>query len=203
VFQAEGRIAGADGCNTVAGGYQLKAEAVTFGQLAGTQMACLNNADTQRAYRDALRSAVRLVISGNRMELFHVSGRRLAAFLGGDQAGAGPLVGTSWQLVAFRGSDDTTLTPDDRSKYTVAFGADGQLTARIDCNRGRGSWKVIGPSQVALGPLALTRAACPAGSMHDHIVKQWGNVRSYVIQDGHLFLSLIADGGIYEFEPAR
>jgi para-nitrobenzyl esterase len=33
------------------------------------------------------------------------------------------------------------------------------------------------------------------------MLKQWGNVRSYVIRDGHLFLALMADGGIYEFEP--
>jgi uncharacterized lipoprotein YbaY len=32
-------------------------------------------------------------------------------------------------------------------------------------------------------------------------VKQWPYVRSYVIRDGHLFLSLMADGGIYAFEP--
>jgi para-nitrobenzyl esterase len=32
-------------------------------------------------------------------------------------------------------------------------------------------------------------------------VKQWGFIRSYVIRDGHLCLSLMADGGIYEFEP--
>ena len=38
-------------------------------------------------------------------------------------------------------------------------------------------------------------------SLHDQIVKQWGYIRSYVIKDGHLFLSLMADGGIYEFEP--
>jgi para-nitrobenzyl esterase len=36
--------------------------------------------------------------------------------------------------------------------------------------------------------------------MHDQIVKQWGNIRSYVLR-GHLFLALMADGGIYEFEP--
>jgi heat shock protein HslJ len=203
VFQDEGRVAGADGCNTVTGSYQLKAQAVSFRQLAGTQMACLNNSETQRAFRDALRSATRLVVSGNRLELFNSSGGRLAAFVGRDQAGSGVLSGTSWQLVKFQGSDDTTLTPDDRSKYTIAFGADGQLTARIDCNRGRGGWKASGSNQLALGPLALTRALCPAGSMHDHIVKQWSNIRSYVIQDGHLFLSLLADGGIYEFEPAR
>jgi len=26
-------------------------------------------------------------------------------------------------------------------------------------------------------------------------------IRSYVIKDGRLFLALMADGGIYEFEP--
>jgi hypothetical protein len=33
------------------------------------------------------------------------------------------------------------------------------------------------------------------------VVKQWGYIRSYVIKDGHLFLALMAGGGIYEFEP--
>jgi para-nitrobenzyl esterase len=42
---------------------------------------------------------------------------------------------------------------------------------------------------------------CPSGSLHDQIVKQWGLVRSYLAKDGRLFLSVMADGGIYEFEP--
>jgi uncharacterized lipoprotein YbaY len=112
-----------------------------------------------------------------------------------------PLTGTSWQLVKFQGGDDKTLTPDDGTKYTLEFGAGWQLSARIDCNRGRGSWKSSAPNHLQFGPLALTRAMCPAGSMHDQIVKQLANIRSYVIKDRHLFLSLMADGGIYEFEP--
>ena len=111
------------------------------------------------------------------------------------------LTGTSWHLVKFQGGDDTILTPDDRSKYTIDFAAGGRLTVRVDCNRGQGTWKSSGPNQIAFGPLALTRAQCPPGSLHDQIVKQWGNIRSYVIKDGHLFLSLMADGGIYEFQP--
>jgi heat shock protein HslJ len=111
------------------------------------------------------------------------------------------LPGTSWQLVKFEGGDGAVLTPDDRAKYTIAFGDDGALSARIDCNRGRGSWKSSGPNQIVFGPMALTRAMCPPGSLHDQIVKQWGNIRSFVIRDGRLFLSLMADGGIYEFEP--
>jgi para-nitrobenzyl esterase len=115
--------------------------------------------------------------------------------------GASDLGGTSWQLVEFQGGDGKTLAPDDRAKYTLEFGGNGSLAARIDCNRGRGSWKSAGPGQLELGPLALTRAMCPPGSLHDHLVKQWAFIRSYVIRGGHLHLSLMADGGIYEFEP--
>ena len=113
-----------------------------------------------------------------------------------------PLAGTSWQLVRFQGGDGAIVSPDDGAKYTLTFGADGAVAARIDCNRGRGTWKSSSPSQLALGPLALTRAMCPPQSMHDRIVKHWPYVRSYVIKGGHLFLSLMADGGIYEFQPA-
>lgn len=112
------------------------------------------------------------------------------------------LAGTSWQLVRFQGGDGTTLTPDEKAKYTVAFGADGGVSVRFDCNRGRGTWTSPGKNQLEFGgPMALTRAMCPPGSLHDHLVKQWPYVRSYVIKDGRLFLSLMADGGIYELEP--
>jgi para-nitrobenzyl esterase len=106
------------------------------------------------------------------------------------------LDGTSWQLVKFQGSDDKTLTPDDRAKYTIAFGADGRVSARIDCNRGTGTWKSSGTNQLQFGPLASTRAMCPPGSLYDRIVKDWEFVRSYIFKNGHLFLALMADGGI-------
>ncbi len=112
------------------------------------------------------------------------------------------LEGTSWQLVKLEGADRKAVTPDDKAKYTLAFDADGGLTARIDCNRGRGTWKSSGPGELQLSPLALTRAMCPPGSLHDRIVKDLGTVRSYAITGGHLFLSLGADAGSYELEPA-
>ncbi len=206
VFQPGGRVAGSDGCNRITGGYELEGDAVTFSKMAGTQMACINAAaENERPFRNALKGATRMTIAGDRLELFDATGKRLAAFTGRAEASApstsSGLTGTSWQLVKCQGGDETTLTPDDGSKYTIQFAADGRLTARVDCNRGRGTWKSSGPSQLELGPLALTRAKCSAGSLHDQIVKQWGYIRSYVIKDGHLFLSLMADGGIHEFEP--
>lgn len=115
----------------------------------------------------------------------------------------GSLAGTSWQLVKFEGGDGSTLTPDDGSKYTIAFAPDGRVSARLDCNRGSGTWRSEGANHLELGQLALTRAMCPPGSLHDQIARQWGYIRSYVLRNGHLYLSLMADGGIYEYEPLR
>jgi len=39
--------------------------------------------------------------------------------------------------------------------------------------------------------------------MHDSMVKQMPSIRSYVIRDGHLFISLMADAGTYELEPYK
>jgi heat shock protein HslJ len=125
---------------------------------------------------------------------------RLPSAVGQDAAAS--LAGTAWELVKFQSSDDTMLTPDDKSKYTLAFDAKGNVSVRLDCNRGRGTWKSEGPNPLQFGPLALTRAMCPAGSLHDQIAKDWEYVRGYVLKGGHLYLSLMADGGIYEFEPA-
>src|SRR5688500_2584649 len=55
------------------------------------------------------------------------------------------LGGTSWQLVRFQGSDDTALTPDVGTKYTIAFGNDGRVNVRLDCNRGSSAWHSAGP----------------------------------------------------------
>ena len=113
------------------------------------------------------------------------------------------LAGTSWQLVAFRGGDGTVLRPDDASRYTFTFEPEGVFTARIDCNRARGGWKSPAPGRLEFGPMAATRAACPPGSMHDQIVRQLPHVRSYLIRDGRLYVSLVADGGTYELTASR
>jgi heat shock protein HslJ len=108
-----------------------------------------------------------------------------------------------WQLVKFEGVDSTTLRSSDRAKYTLEFAADGRLSARVDCNNGRGTWTSPGSNQIAFGRMAMTRERCSPDSLHDRFMRQAGRIRSYEIRDGHLFLGLMADGVIYEFEPVR
>jgi len=112
------------------------------------------------------------------------------------------LEGSSWRLVQIAMSDGVTRPAIERSRYTIGFGRQDVLNVRFDCNRGRGSWTSSGPGKLEFGPLALTRAMCPPGSLHDELVRQWPHVRSYLVKDGRLFLVLMADGGTIEFEPA-
>jgi para-nitrobenzyl esterase len=57
--------------------------------------------------------------------------RAAAAHASSQNTPAG-LGGTSWQMVKFEGGDGTTLIPDSKSKYTITFGTDGRVSARID-----------------------------------------------------------------------
>ena len=122
-------------------------------------------------------------------------------FATAQKSSGNPLSGTSWQLVKFQGPDEQTHTVNDKSKYTITFGANGRVTARVDCNRASSTWKVKGNGELQFGSWSRTSAKCGPGSLHDQIVTEGGDVRNFEIKDGHLFLSGGSGGGYYELEP--
>lgn len=113
------------------------------------------------------------------------------------------LAGTSWKLVKLQTGDETTHVPDDGSKYTITFGANGRVTTRVDCNRASRTWKSPRAGELQFGSWSRGSAKCGPGSLHDKIVTEGANPRSYSIKDGHLFLSGMAAGGFYELEPLK
>jgi heat shock protein HslJ len=120
----------------------------------------------------------------------------------GSQA-AGELAGTTWHLVKIMSMDDSEHVPEDPSKYTLSFDGDDGVSIVADCNRGTGNYSSESPGQLQFGVIAATQALCPPPSLHDVYMKQFEWVRSYVLEDGHLFLATMADGSIIEFEPAQ
>jgi heat shock protein HslJ len=114
---------------------------------------------------------------------------------------AGELDGSDWRLVNIASMDDSIYLPDDSNRYTLSLDAKSRAVVRADCNRGTGSWTSASPGQLRFGPIATTRALCPAESLSEKYLAQFEWVRSYIIRDGHLFLSTMVDGSIIEFEP--
>lgn len=124
---------------------------------------------------------------------------------------SGPeLAGTTWQLVSIQSMDDaqgTTKVPEP-SHFTLEFGRDGRVTLRLDCNRGTGDYKIApagdgSSGSLTLGPIASTRAMCPPPHLDQRVARDMAYVRSYLRKGGKLYLSLMADGGIYEWAPLQ
>ena len=120
------------------------------------------------------------------------------------------LAGTQWELVAIQSMDDAqgTTRIEEPKRITASFAVDGRASFQLDCNRGTASWEAnpsAGGSSGTLrfGPIAATRAMCPPPHLDERVVRELAYARSYLFKDGKLFISLMADGGIYEWQPAR
>ena len=74
------RVGGSGGCNRLVGSYELKGDRLTFGQMAGTMMACLEGGDTEKAFLAALRQVNTWKIVGQHLEVFDAAGNLLARF---------------------------------------------------------------------------------------------------------------------------
>ena len=118
------------------------------------------------------------------------------------------LADTRWQLVEFQSMDDAvgTQRPEDPSRYTMRLNGNGTVQFQLNCNSANGSWSAEAGNDPAsgyfeFGPLAVTSAVCPPPSMDEQISSQSQWVRSYLNKNGRLYLSLMADGGIYVWEP--
>jgi putative lipoprotein len=84
VFGAEpGRVTGSGGCNRLTGPYEQKADAIKFGALAATRMACEHGMDTEDALGTALGAASSWKIVGDQLELYDAGGTLLASFKAG------------------------------------------------------------------------------------------------------------------------
>jgi heat shock protein HslJ len=119
------------------------------------------------------------------------------------------LAGTAWQLLSVQSMDDAQGTTKiaEPQRFILKFGDDGRAALRLDCNRGTGSWEAklasVDSGSLTFGPVAATRAMCPPPPIGERLARDLGYVRSYLFKDGKLYLSLMADGGIYEWAPFK
>lgn len=111
-----------------------------------------------------------------------------------------PLEGTSWQLVQIQSMNDTVFTPPDPGQYTVRFRSENRLVVQSDCNRAGATWQQNG-KELSFTGFTTSQNMCNPGTLHNRFVSALLGIRSFVSENGHLFLATFADGAILEFEP--
>lgn len=121
---------------------------------------------------------------------------------GADGATAEPSpVGVVWQLQEIRDPGGEVIVPDDPAKYTLELRDDGRAAMRVDCNHAAGGYTLDG-SAIGFGPLAMTQAACPPGSLDTRYASALGQAVSWSLHDGRLHLEIAAGGGVLVFAKA-
>ncbi len=89
----------------------------------------------------------------------------------------------------------------DPSLYTLVLLADGMYQVVADCNRSSGSYLVDG-SSLSMEPGPTTLVECAPDSLSDEFLNRLGDVATFVMQDGELYLNLKMDAGDLVFVPA-
>jgi len=111
------------------------------------------------------------------------------------------IVGPIWQWLRTQRAGEPGVAPDAPDRYTVAFQPGGRVDVRADCNRGSGSYEVNG-ADMKLGPVALTKMACPPESKDSVFLRALAQTRTYAFGPEGLVLTL-GDGSVMRFRPAR
>lgn len=94
-----------------------------------------------------------------------------------------------WQLERIEYGKDKTVTPSSPEKYRVEFLEGGSLVARLDCNRGRGGYKVSG-STLSIDPILSTLMACGGDSIAREFAKALQTATSFRRRNDTLMLSM-------------
>lgn len=74
------QVNGSGGCNRLFGSYETTGDALTFGGVGSTKMACPSGMDTEVAFLPALGRVARWRITGQQLELSDATGAVLARF---------------------------------------------------------------------------------------------------------------------------
>lgn len=156
---ADGQVSANAGCNTASGRYRVDAGTLELEDgLAVTEMGCEEELQAQDEWLwELLSAAPAVALDEDRLSLRTES--TVLELL--DRVVADPdrpLVGEPWTVDSLVSGDAVSTTPGDATA-SLQFG-DDVVQVDTGCNRGRAGYERDG-DRLTLGPLALTRMACP------------------------------------------
>jgi heat shock protein HslJ len=99
-----------------------------------------------------------------------------------------------WQWERFTSNDGSETVVSDPNQYMLLLASDGNMYLLADCNSGSGTYTMKN-SSLTLNIEVVTRAVCGPGSLSDQYISYLGDVASYLLENGKLYLNLKADAG--------
>lgn len=188
------KATGFAGCNNFFGSYEIDEDALKFGPVGSTRMACPDlQLNLETAFFNALDQTNRWEIKNDVLFFLDDSDVVLARFTKEDNS---EVAGTTWQWEQTRYNDDNMTVPADPKNYTVQFRVDGTVNVKADCNLKGGTYSASAKEKrLSIEITHSTMAACPEGSLEDEFVRALSTATLYFIKDGDLYIDLKYDTG--------
>jgi heat shock protein HslJ len=111
-------------------------------------------------------------------------------------------IGVVWTWLGTQTGHGRGVVPEGRERYTLEFRPGGTVNVRADCNRGSGPYTRNG-NALGIGPIALTRMACPQDSRDADFVNGLAAVSGHSLVGSDLVLTLKASAGSMRFTSSR
>jgi len=176
-------------CNTGGGRYTRDGDTLTISPLRPALMACPAG---------SIGSQFATMLAGTHVVSWNGDDLILTNAANGTVITLKPaLVDVTWQWIL-----PASAGAIDPASYTLAFTADGRLAIGADCNRGMSGFLTSG-DQIAVRPIALTRAMCAAGSLSNPFVAQLETAAAYRIGNGQLTLTTPTGDITFTAQPQR
>ena len=110
------------------------------------------------------------------------------------------LEGSSWQLSAIYGFNNSEFFPPNPQNYLLRFRMDSRLQIEADCNQGGATW-VLEENSLTLTQLITTRKICLSPSLFNRYVMNLMRTETAEISDNKLIIRTNSETDWMEFEP--
>lgn len=167
-FDAAGQAGGSGGCNSYGADYQVQDDALIFGEIVSTLMACTDEGVTEQEqrYLEALRSAGEFEEANDQLTITYDAGQGALHFVAADTTAETPvasesessLAGTQWQLESF-GPAASEMSVIAGSTITLEFETAAQAGGTGGCNVYGGDYTVQGDA-ISFAQINSTLRAC-------------------------------------------
>lgn len=186
------------GCNSMSGAYQIVDGRLVTTDMASTEMGCAAPLMDQDRWIGALIGGAMLSLAGDTLTLRNGDTTMTLK----DSAVADPdrpLEGTRWVVDGIVAGDTVSTVPQGVTA-TITI-AKGRIDVETGCNGGGGAAEIL-DGHLTIGPIALTKKACAAGTMavERAVTGVLSGDVAYTIQAG--VLTLTADPTVHSLSPA-
>ena len=187
-FDANNKITGFAGCNTINGNYEVKnGTQINFTQVASTRMRCAPyEMSVEKEVMEVLKTADNFTLSNGQLMLN--VGRRapLAVFA---ELSKDPALNTFWSLKELNGKK-TMMVPNQEREQGFMLRSGGKITGFAGCNTFTGNYTLSGKNTITFNPnMAMTSKACPDVKLNERtFVNIFKTANNYQVKDNTLIL---------------